>query len=89
MSVDILTLPITAEELLAAERLVLAHGMFDTAQALHEGKLDSLLPERLGPLIVTRGRLGERSLERILGVSYLPILMPTSRLQSFLCGELT
>ena len=59
--------------------MILAHGMFETAQAYHKGSLVSLLPERQGSLIVTRGRLGEKSLERLLGVSALPILMPTSR----------
>ena len=38
-----------------------------------------MLPERDGALIVTRGRLGEKSLSRELGVSALPILMPSSR----------
>ena len=47
--------------------------------AFHKGKLASLLPERDGPLIVTRGRLGEKSLERLLGVAALPVLMPSSR----------
>ena len=69
----------SALELTKAERMILAHGMFDTAQAYHQGSLVSLLPERQGPLIVTRGRLGEKSMERLLGVSALPILMPTSR----------
>ena len=64
---------------MAAERIILAHAMFETAQAYHEGKLLSLLPVRDGPLIVTQGRLGEKSLERLLGVSALPILMPNSR----------
>ena len=30
-------------------------------------------------MIVTRGRIGERSLSRLLGVPYLPILMPKAR----------
>ena len=30
-------------------------------------------------LIVTRGRLGERNLQRLLGVAALPVLMPSSR----------
>ena len=78
-TLDILSVPPKADELVQAERTILAHGMLDTAQAFHEGKLASLLPERQGPLIVTRGRLGEVGLERILGVSYLPILVPKSR----------
>ena len=75
----VLSPPPTADELLEAEKIILAHGMFDTSDAYLKGDLASLLPERLGPLIVTRGRLGEKSLERLLGVSALPVLMPTSR----------
>jgi hypothetical protein len=71
--------PPTSSELVSAERIILATGMFDTAGAYHKGQLASLLPERQGPLIVTRGRLGERSLERLLGVSALPILLPSFR----------
>ena len=56
--------------------------MIDTATAFEEGKLASLLPLRKGKLIVTRGRLGERSLNPIFGVSSLPILMPSSRVAS-------
>ena len=78
-TIEVLSAPPSAEELVHAERIILAHGMLETSQAYHEGKLSSLLPERQGPLIVTRGRLGEAGLERILGVSALPILVPTSR----------
>lgn len=78
-TVENLTPPPSAEELLYSEKLILAHGMLETAQAFLSGQLASLLPERQGPLIVTRGRLGEKSLERLLGVSALPILMPSSR----------
>ena len=53
-------------ELHTAERLLLLHGMVNTQEALVAGKLDSLLPARDGKLIVTRGRLGEQSLERLL-----------------------
>ena len=78
-SVAILSSPPSADELIVAERLVLASWMFDTAVAFHKGHLTSLLPERHGPLIVTRGRLGEKSLERLLGVSALPIIISSSR----------
>ena len=63
----------------AAEKLVLISAMPETATAAKEGKLVSLNPEKAGCLIVTRGRLGEESLSRILGVPYLPILMASSR----------
>ena len=39
----------------------------------------SLLPVRQGKLIVTTGRLGDKSMSRLLGVSHLPILMPNTR----------
>ena len=83
--------PIKAE-LEKAERLLLLHGMVQTQEALDAGKLTSLLPCREGKLVVTRGRLGEVSLQNLLGVSALPILMPNSRV-AFLymfhahCGE--
>ena len=66
-------------ELDTAERLVLLHAMIFTQEAWTAGKLASLLPSRERRLIVTKGRLGEKSLERILGVAALPILMPESR----------
>ena len=75
---DLMT-PVTPEELIEAEKMILASGMFETAVAFHKGYLASLLPERQGPLIVTRGRLGEKNLERILGVAALPLLMPHTR----------
>ena len=53
--------------------------MVATASALIEGRLASLLPVRQGRLIVTTGRLGDKSMSRLLGVSHLPILMPNSR----------
>ena len=71
--------PLTRQELLEAEKIIFASAMFETANAFHAGKLSSLLPERKGPLIVTRGRLGEAGLSRVLGVDALPILMPSSR----------
>ena len=74
-----LKLPLTRQELLDAEKLIFASAMFETANAYHSGKLSSLLPERKGPLIITRGRLGEAGLSGVLGVDALPILMPSSR----------
>ena len=76
---ELLASPPNADELKQAENMILAHAMLETAEALHARKLDSLLPQRMGALIVTTGRLGEKSMERILGVSALPILMPGSR----------
>ena len=67
------------EELKLASDLILVHGMIETNIALYEGTLDSLLPCRDGKMIVTRGRLGEKSIQSVLGVLSLPILMPSSR----------
>ena len=82
----------TRDELQRAEKLVLLHGMPQTKEALDAGKLDSLLPLREGRLIVTSGRLGEKSLELLLGVKSLPILMPETRVAYLFmmfahCGE--
>ena len=67
------------DELQAAERLLLLSAMPETATAALEQKLVSLAPEKEGNIIVTKGRIGERSLSRLLGVPYLPILMAKSR----------
>ena len=79
---EVLSVDLGPDDLKLAEELILVHGMIDTATAFEEGKLASLLPLRKGKLIVTRGRLGERSLNPIFGVSSLPILMPSSRVAS-------
>ena len=50
------------------------------------GKLSGLLPTKDGKLIVTRGRLGEKSLEVLLGVVFLPILTSDSRLTFAMVG---
>ena len=76
---EILSAPLSPKELVQAERIILALGMLETVHAYHEGKLTSLLPERHCPLIITQGRLDEIGLERILGISSLPILVPSSR----------
>ena len=62
-----------------AEDLIVISGMSQTVKAYKEGKLNSLLPSRVGNMIVTTGRLGEQPLSELLGTSYLPILMPNSR----------
>ena len=69
----------TGDEIERAKLLLLVHAMPATVQALDEGKLSSLLPARKGKLIVTTGRLGEKNMSRLLGVEYLPILMPHTR----------
>ena len=69
----------TRQEMLAAEKLILEHGMIQTADAYQDGELRSLLPFRRNGIIYTRGRLGEKSMEAILGVPELPLLMPSSR----------
>ena len=74
-----ITKDLSPEVLKAAEQLILVSAMIYTATAMEEGRLTSLMPMRKGKLIVTRGRLGERSLNPIFGVTELPILMPESR----------
>ena len=69
----------TPEDLRKAESLILVIGMISTATAYYDGKLSSLMPHRLGRIIATTGRLGEKSIETILGVSALPILMNKCR----------
>ena len=81
-----------ADELAEAERLLLVSAMVDTAAAFYDQKLESLMPERDGMVIVTRGRLGEDCLSAHLGVSALPVLMSQSRaaylyMERAHCGE--
>ena len=56
------------DEIKAAERLLLLSAMPDTATAAKAGRLLSSCPEKEGKIIVTRGRIGEKSLSRLLGV---------------------
>ena len=69
----------TAEEIATAERLLLLSAMSETASAESEGKLVSLCPQRDGAIIVSCGRIGEKSLSKLIGEPFLPILMPKSR----------
>ena len=59
---------------------MLLSSMALTAEAYSNGQLDSLWPFKSEGLIMTRGRLGEKILDPLLGVSKLPILMPSSRM---------
>ena len=68
-----------ASELQLAERLVVLSAMPASYIALESGKLDSLMPQKEGLVLVTTGRIGEESLSRLLGVASLPILMPNTR----------
>ena len=70
---------ISPSNLEEAEKLVLISAMPETANAARAGKLVSLNTEKAGGLMVTRDRLGEESLSRILGVPYLPTLMASLR----------
>ena len=67
------------ENLIRAMKIMILSGMQETKKALDEGRLDCLLPRRDEGMIVTQGRLGEKGLQQILGVSKLPILMKDSR----------
>ena len=53
--------------------------MIETVSAFETGQLQSLLPFRRDGIIYTRGRLGQKSMEEILGVPELPVLMPNSK----------
>ena len=46
---------LSREDLIKAEYLILLSSMPETVEALQKGSLDSLLPYRSGPLIMTRG----------------------------------
>ena len=61
----------TANNIETAEKLLLLSAMPDTASALNDLRLVSLCPKKAGSLIVSCGRLGERSLSRLLGVPHL------------------
>ena len=76
----ILSMIITADELIEAEHTLLVCSMAPTYVALEKGHLDSLLPQIDGDLVVTRGRLGDNKMLELFGSSSLPILMPQSRL---------
>ena len=78
-SSDIVSCDPVAAELDVAERMILMSAMPESFAALDLGKLDSLLPKKDGYILVTCGRLGERSLSRLLGVDKLPILMSNTR----------
>ena len=69
----------SGDEVNTAREILLLHAMPSTIEAFNAGRLTSLLPVRNGKLIVTTGRLGEKSLERLLGVKCLPILMNDTR----------
>ena len=70
---------LSREDLIRSERFILLYGMLKTVAAYEKGHLISLMPFRSHNLVVTRGRLGEKALEPLLGVSELPILMYDSR----------
>lgn len=69
----------TAVDMEAAERLLLLSAMPETSSAQMEGRLTSLNPQKNGPNTVTSGRVGEKCLSKLLGVPFLPILMPKSK----------
>ena len=85
-ALSLISMEPTKQELGADKHLLLLMGSVQTCDALSEGRLASLLPERKGGLVVTTGRLGEESLLRLLGVTSLPILMPQSRIALLYMG---
>ena len=66
-----------------AAHLLFAASMKPTEIAIEKGDLTSLRPFRNGGIVYTKGRVG-RSLELVLGMSRLPILMPSTRLAKIL-----
>ena len=72
------TPPVSNQEYLEAEKLILLLAMFKTHQALAAGRMTYLLPEEKGGLIVSMGRTGEDAMQNILGKDCLPILMRDS-----------
>ena len=73
--------PLEQSEINKAERLLLLFAMEHTRKDLEANMLTSLLPfEDKRGIIYTRGKVGEKALQRILGVDKLPILSPKSRL---------
>ena len=69
----------TAQELELAKHIILASSMGPTQEAVEQGKLTSLRPLHLNAVYYLQTRAGQ-SLERVLGCSRPPILMPKSRL---------
>ena len=70
---------IDSANLESAERLLLLSAMPETYSAYADSRLTSLNPQKDGCNIVSSGRVGKKCLSRLLGIQYLPILMPKSR----------
>ena len=64
---QILTPPVSNQEYLESEKLILLLAMFNTHQALAAGRMTYLLPEEKRGLIVMTGRVGEDAMQNILG----------------------
>ena len=62
-----------------AEKLLLLTAMPETLEAYDKQRLVSLNPQMLGNLVVSTGRIGEKSMSRLLGVPHLTILLPNTR----------
>ena len=71
--------PISQEELDKAEHIILYFSMDNIKEDLEKGNLASLLPFVAKGIVYTRGRIGEKALERILGTDKLPILSSKTR----------
>ena len=86
-----------AEAAYKARNLVLAEEMYMTQEAEDLGKLSGLMVKKKilesgAELIVTTGRIGEKGMSEMFGVSYLPVLSKDSRaaelyLMKAHCGE--
>ena len=74
--IDAMNSEVKKEELETAERLLLLLAMKDTQKAMDKGRLTSLMPFWKNGILYTMGRVGEVAMDRILGISKLPILIP-------------
>ena len=67
-------------ELVLAKKILMLASMLPTYSALEKGDLTAFRPVTRGGLVVIAGQIGGDTLQLLLGVEYLPILMPATRL---------
>ena len=75
------------EELKQAEILIKLQAMPETLQAMRQKRTHNLKLDRKGGLVVTTGRLGEKGMQKILGVDSLVVLDGRSRLAELIMME--
>ena len=77
---------LSPNDLKFARKIMFLVSMTPTEAALKRGDLSSLRVVKSGGIVYTRGRAGP-SLEKLLGVSQLPVLMPGTRLAKLIMWE--